>query len=405
VLTVRPCAAEHYEPRQVRKEAAVSSQFWVPQVILVGVANQGKAIRRGRNWVHDPIFFGRVMKMSRPLAAEAREFLDRFGLRARKSLGQHFLVDRQILRRIVSAAQLATEDTVIEIGPGLGILTRELAKRAGKVIAVEADGRLASALSETMAGVDNVSIVEADILQTDPGSLLTAGGVEGSPPRYKVVANIPYYITSRILRHFLEATRQPSSMVVMVQREVGEAITARPGRMSILAVSVQFYGKPAIVGHVPAQSFYPPPKVESVILRIEPYEHPAVEVTETGAFFAVVRAGFSAPRKQLRNSLAQGLGIAPQEAAAFLEGVRIDYQRRAEALSLEEWARLSEEVSMRLAGHSKGENGRRNSIGSTSPWPRFRSRSGQGPDTHEESMKMASGEAIAMLDSVWIHDQ
>jgi len=282
--------------------------------------------------------------MSRPLAAEARGFLDSFGLRARKSLGQHFLVDRRVLRRIISAAQLKPEDAVIEVGPGLGVLTRELARRVRKVVAVEADGRLASALRETMAGADNVSIIEADILQAAPGWLLSFAGVEGSPPGYKVVANIPYYITSPILRHFLEASPRPSSVVVMVQREVGEAITAKPGKMSTLAIGVQFYGRPVLVGRVPARSFYPAPKVESAILRIEPYEEPPVKVSGSSVFFAAVRAGFSAPRKQLRNSLAQGLGIDTQESARMLEKATIDYRRRAETLTLEEWARLSEEV-------------------------------------------------------------
>jgi len=281
--------------------------------------------------------------MSRLLAAEARGLMSRYGLRARKGLGQHFLVDKRVLHRVVSAADLAPEDTVIEVGPGLGVLTRALAKRAAKVIAVEADGRLASALSEVMSTADNVSIIESDILQTEPTSLLDSAGVGPGLPRYKVVANIPYYITSPILRHFLEASLKPSMMILMVQKEVGEAITAQPGAMSLLAVSVQFYGKPTIVGHVPARSFYPPPKVDSVILRVKPYEEPPIEVSQSSKFFAVVRAGFSAPRKQLRNSLAQGLGIPPPQAAILLERASIDPRRRAETLDLQEWARLSEE--------------------------------------------------------------
>lgn len=269
--------------------------------------------------------------------------MSRYGLRARKGLGQHFLVDKRVLHRVVSAADLAPEDTVIEVGPGLGVLTRALAKRAAKVIAVEADGRLASALSEVMSTADNVSIIESDILQTEPASLLDSAGVGPGLPSYKVVANIPYYITSPILRHFLEASLKPSMMILMVQKEVGEAITAQPGAMSLLAVSVQFYGKPTIVGHVPARSFYPPPKVDSVILRVKPYEEPPIEVSQSSKFFAVVRAGFSAPRKQLRNSLAQGLGIPPPQAAILLERASIDPRRRAETLDLQEWARLSEE--------------------------------------------------------------
>lgn len=280
--------------------------------------------------------------MSRLPAAEVKRLLDRFGLRAKKSLGQHFLIDKLVLHRIVSAAELTPEDTVIEVGPGLGILTKELARRAGRVIAVEADPNLASALREVVADID---IISADILETDPALLLASSGVEGASPSYKVVANIPYYITSPILRHFLEASLKPSLIVVMVQKEVGEAIVAQPGGMSLLAVGIQFYGKPVIVDHVPAGSFYPPPKVDSVILRIKVHEQPPVSVPQANKFFDVVRAGFSAPRKQLRNALAQGLGIPPKEAANLLERAMIDPQRRAETLHLEEWARICEEIS------------------------------------------------------------
>jgi 16S rRNA (adenine1518-N6/adenine1519-N6)-dimethyltransferase len=282
--------------------------------------------------------------MPSPLSVQTRRLIDRFGLRAKKSLGQHFLIDGRALQRVVSAADLTSGDTVIEVGPGLGILTRELARRARKVIAVEADSGLARALREMVGETDNVTIVESDILQVEPALLLASASADGGFPAYKVVANIPYYITSPILRHFLEASPKPSDLVVTVQKEVGEAIAAQPGKMSLLAVSVQFYGKPAIVGRVPARSFYPAPKVDSVILRIKLHEHPPIMVSEPGAFFAVVRAGFSAPRKQLRNSLALGLGIVPRDAATLLEKVMIDPQRRAQTLSLEEWAKVFEEV-------------------------------------------------------------
>lgn len=279
------------------------------------------------------------------LPGQVRGLLSHFGIRAKKSLGQHFLIDRRVLHRIVSAADLAPEDTVIEVGPGLGILTKELAKQARRVIAVEADAKLASAIGEIIGEFPNVSVIDSDILQTDPASLLTSGGVELDDLSYKVVANIPYYITAPILRHFLEASYKPSVMVVMVQKEVGEAVVAQPGEMGILAVSVQFYGKPRIVGYVSARSFYPPPKVDSAILQIELHEHPPVLVPETGKFFEVVRAGFSAPRKQLRNSLAQGLGVSPQQAADLIEGAEISPRRRAETLNLKEWARICEVVT------------------------------------------------------------
>ena len=279
--------------------------------------------------------------------SEVKRLLGHYDLKARKSLGQHFLVDKGVLDRIVSAAELTPDDVVIEVGPGLGVLTKELAKRAGRVIAVEADGGMASALKEVVTDSSNITIVNSDVLQIDPGSLVAELGLEDASLRYKVVANIPYYITSAILRYFLEAPCKPSMMVVMVQKEVGKAIVALPGDMSILAVSVQFYGKPSIVGHVTARSFYPPPKVDSVILRIDLYEQPQVSVSGTSDFFRVVRAGFSAPRKQLRNSLAQGLSISALESADMLERANIDSKRRAETLNLQEWARICEETGKR----------------------------------------------------------
>lgn len=285
------------------------------------------------------------MEIEERLPRRARDLLNHFGLRAKKSLGQHFLIDKRVLRRIVSASKLTTEDTVIEVGPGLGILTTELAKQVRRVIAVEADTKLASALGEVIGAFPNISVINADILKTNPASLISSGGIKQNNLSYKVVANIPYYITAPILRHFLEASPKPSLMVVMVQKEVGKAIVAQPGKMSLLAISVQFYGKPRIIDYVPAQSFYPPPKVDSAILQIEIYKEPLVQVDDIDKFFEVVRAGFSSPRKQLRNALAQGLGISPQVAANLTAGAEISPQLRAEALNLEEWARLCEVVT------------------------------------------------------------
>lgn len=272
---------------------------------------------------------------SRPgagLSLKLRAFLRRQGLQPRKGLGQHFLVDGRVLRRILAAAQLTPEDTVLEVGPGLGVLTRALARRVARVVAVELDPRLAQGLSRELASFPNVSIVEGDILTLSPSALV--GG-----QAYKVVANIPYYITSPILRHFLEAEARPGLMVVMVQRQVGEAIVAPPGKSSLLSISVQLYSRPRLVGYVPPGSFYPPPKVESAILRLEVYPQPPVEVEAEG-FFRMVAAGFAAPRKQLHNSLAQGLGISTEAAREALSRVEIAPQRRPATLTLEEWARL-----------------------------------------------------------------
>jgi 16S rRNA (adenine1518-N6/adenine1519-N6)-dimethyltransferase len=263
------------------------------------------------------------------LLTQTKRLLRQFDLRARKGLGQHFLIDGEVLKRITSAAELTPSDVVVEVGPGLGVLTRELAQKAGRVIAIELDNKLAAALKQTLAPFNNVTIINDDVLKIEPKNLATA---------YKVVANLPYYITSPVLRHFLEASAKPQLMILMVQKEVAEAIVAKPGEMSLLAVSVQFYGEPRLISYVPAQCFYPPPKVDSAILRINLYPQP--RVSDEAGFFAVVRAGFTTPRKQIANSLAQGLGVAKAEALSLLERAGIVSQRRAETLTLEEWARL-----------------------------------------------------------------
>jgi len=269
-------------------------------------------------------------------SVEVKRLLRQSGLKAKKGLGQHFLIDEKALETIVIAAELSPEDIVIEVGPGLGVLTIELARRAGKVIAVELDTKLASLLKRRLASLPNVNIVNADILKVSPTQLL------GEENNYKVVANLPYYVTSPILRYFVEASPKPSSMVVMVQKEVGIAIAASLGKMSLLAVSLQVYSKPKIISYVSSQSFYPPPKVDSAIVRFDLFPEPAVKIADIDGFFEVVRCGFSSPRKQLRNSLAHGLEVKPAEVGLLLEKARIEPQRRAETLSLEEWARLYE---------------------------------------------------------------
>ncbi len=287
----------------------------------------------------------RHYQQTEPLLARTRKLLRRFNLRARKGLGQHFLIDEEVLELISTTARLTPTDCVLEIGPGLGVLTEELARKAGCVVAVELDDKLAAILKETLAASDNVTIINEDVLKIDPAALLQEQkirlpSVVVSPFGYKVVANLPYYITAPVLRHFLEASVKPETMVVMVQKEVAETIAAEPGRMSLLSVSVQFYGAPTIVSHVPAKSFYPAPKVDSAILKIDVYPKPPVPVTDEESFFRLVRAGFSASRKQIVNSLVQGLGLPRAEVLSLLEKSGIASQRRAETLTLDEWARL-----------------------------------------------------------------
>ena len=273
------------------------------------------------------------------LTQAARRLLGSLDARAKKSLGQNFLVDAGILRKIVEAAELSPRDTVIEVGPGLGVLTGELAKHAGHVIAVELDDNFAEMLKRTLPWASNLTVVHDDILKAAPSTLLAAGGLTPAGP-YKVVANLPYYITSAVLRHFLEGDVRPTMLVVMVQKEVARAITAAPGRMSILSVAVQLYGEPRVAVKVLAQSFYPAPKVDSAVLKILVHKQPLIEPGETEGFFRLVRAAFCANRKQLVNSLSQGLDLPKEEVRTFLEKAGIEPVRRAETLSIPEWVKL-----------------------------------------------------------------
>jgi 16S rRNA (adenine1518-N6/adenine1519-N6)-dimethyltransferase len=291
------------------------------------------------------------------------------GAPAKKSLGQNFLSDRRFLAPILDAAKLTPVDNVLEIGPGKGVLTEALAERAGCLVAVELDDRLIELLRQRFAAQPHVHIFHADILEHAPERFVavcmqeeeTGEGGEGekgrqspisnlpfplSPPlsfSYKVVANLPYYITSAALRHLLEAAQPPTLAVVMVQWEVAQRICATPGDLSILAVSVQYYAEPRIVQRVPASAFTPRPKVDSAILQLTVRAHPAVDV-EPAFFFHVVRAGFSQKRKQLQNSLAAALHLDKPTVQAWLRCAGIDPTRRAETLSLVEWGILCQQA-------------------------------------------------------------
>ena len=253
---------------------------------------------------------------------------------AKKSLAQNFLVDRRIVSRIIAAAELAPDDIALEIGPGRGILTRPIAERAASLTAVELDDNLAAALTTEFAAQPHVRIVHADAREVDIPSI-----VPGDAP-YKLIANLPYYAAQPIIRRFLEAERKPALMVVMVQREVARSMTAAPGDMSILSVATQLYGKPRIVSSVPPRAFRPAPKVTSAVVRIDVYEQPALALDFIDAFFTLVRAGFSAPRKQIHNCLQQGLSIPRADAEAMLTEAAIDPRRRPQTLSLDDWGSL-----------------------------------------------------------------
>jgi 16S rRNA (adenine1518-N6/adenine1519-N6)-dimethyltransferase len=275
------------------------------------------------------------------LLDRTKKQLQQLDIRAKKGLGQNFLVDEHALGSIVSAAGLTHDDLVVEVGPGLGVLTQELAESAGRVVAVELDRTMVAMLRAKYADSSNVEIVEADILSWAPESFIP------DDISYKVVGALPYNIASAVLRHFLEAKHKPTLIVAVMQKEVAQSVAAQPGDMSLLSVGVQLYGRPSIVEYIPPTGFYPQPKVDSAILRIEVYSNPPVKVDDEVAFFDVVHGGFSTPRKQLRNSLSYGLHITSQEASALLNSAGMDPMRRAETLSIEEWAALYRAFSIK----------------------------------------------------------
>jgi 16S rRNA (adenine1518-N6/adenine1519-N6)-dimethyltransferase len=274
---------------------------------------------------------------------DIKPLLRQFNLRPKKSLGQNFLVDEHALGSIVHAAEITPDDVVLEIGPGLGSLTQHLADVARHVIAVEIDRALIPPLRSVLSTRSNISIVEGDILQLDPAELLSHY-LTSQLSNYKVVANIPYYITSAIIRHLLEADIKPRSIVLTIQVEVAQRIIAQPNDMNLLAVSVQFYGVPRIVQRIPAEAFYPAPDVDSAVVRIDLPDQPRVNVKDVDWFFKVAKAGFGQKRKQLHNSLTAGLPIKHEQIMQALSEVGIDPKRRAETLTLDEWGRLSDQL-------------------------------------------------------------
>ena len=261
--------------------------------------------------------------------------LKKYGLRPHKGLGQNFLQDPIALEKIVSAAEIQPSDTVLEIGPGLGSLTRYLAATAKEVVAVELDQHLLPPLKAILASNSNVRLIHGDILELSPAELVKAQD-------YIVVANIPYYITSAVIRHLLESSIKPRRIVLTIQKEVAQRICEKPGDMSLLALSVQVYGKPRIAAYIPGGAFVPSPNVDSAVLAIDIYPMPLIPLELLEPFFKLIKAGFGQKRKTLRNSLSSGLSISAESATQFLNRAGIDPMRRAETLSIEEWQRLSE---------------------------------------------------------------
>ena len=264
--------------------------------------------------------------------------LRRFGVRPKKSLGQNFLYDPVWLQRIVAAGEVGPQDVVLEIGPGTGSLTCSLAAVAREVVAIELDERLLPLLAHVLQGCENVTVVAGDILQRDLRELLPAAAHSG----FKVVANIPYYITGQIVRHLLQSDLRAALLVLSVQREVADRMAADAGEMSMLAVSVQFYCSVQIVACIPAGAFYPPPEVDSAVVRLAVHPQTARPHPAARRFFRVARAGFAQRRKQLQNALAHGLTLPREQTAVALRAAGVDPRRRAQTLSLHEWARLTD---------------------------------------------------------------
>lgn len=261
-----------------------------------------------------------------------KDMLLRHGIRPQKKFGQHFLASRPVLLKILQAADLKPTDVILEVGPGIGTLTCELAKLAKMVIAVEKDIKMPEILQEAVSKYANVELVQGDILDNFDSLPLETP--------YKVVANLPYYIAAPAIRMFLEANNPPEEMILMVQKEVGQRICAKPPRMSLLSVAVQFYAKPKVISYVPKGAFWPQPKVDSAIIRIIP-EKPALPSKLRPLFFAIVKAGFSSPRKQLINNLSLKLNLGREETKAWLEKNNIAHTARAETLTLQNWANLT----------------------------------------------------------------
>ncbi len=268
-----------------------------------------------------------------------KELMVKQGVKPNKILGQNFLIDKNILEKIIDSADLKPTDVVLEVGPGIGALTKELSLKAGKIIAVEKDKNMVEVLKKTLSDYKNIKIINGDILKIKNYKI----------KNYKVVANIPYYLTSPLIRKFLESANPPSEMILMIQKEVAQRICSKPPDMSLLAVSVQFYAEPKIISYVSKNCFLPAPKIDSAIIKITPRRPTSREAgsrTSPDLFFRVVKAGFSHPRKQIAGNLAKNLKIDKKTAQEWLKKNSIDPAQRAETLSVENWKNLTNSFSL-----------------------------------------------------------
>lgn len=258
-----------------------------------------------------------------------KQTVQKYGIKPSKKLGQNFLINQGILEKIVQAADLSAKDKILEIGPGLGTLTAALAQKAQKVLAVEKDLKMIEVLKEILKEYNNIELFQGDALKINLPQW----------EHYKLVANIPYYLTSPLIRRFLEADFPPQVMVLLIQKEVAQRICARH-KMSLLAVAVQFYATPQIITYVSKNSFWPAPKVDSAIIKITPLKKNVSRDFQQD-FFRVVKAGFSNPRKQLVNNLSSALQIEKEKIKEILKQLDLNPKVRAENLSVEEWKKLT----------------------------------------------------------------
>ena len=264
-----------------------------------------------------------------------KELLMKYGAAVEKYLGQHFILSKKALTQMIKAAGIKPNDTVIEIGPGLGTLTQELAKTGAKIIAIEKDLKMINILGETLTGHKNIKIIQADAR----GDKL---GIKIAKNKYKIVANLPYNVATFLIRQWLELKNSPKLMVLMIQKEVAQRMTAKPPHMNLLAVSTQFLAIAKVVDYVPAKAFWPKPKVDSAIIKIVPKKRPPQKTRR--AFFAVVKAGFSQPRKQLIGNLTKKLKTPREKLMEIFKNLNISERARAENLSLEQWILLAKEI-------------------------------------------------------------
>jgi len=262
-----------------------------------------------------------------------KEILEKYQAKPLKGLGQNFLIDKNVLQKIIEASNLKPTDTVLEIGPGIGTLTQALAGKVDRVISVEKDSVMAKILNETLLNCKNVKVISGDILKTDVSSFKLQA------LKYKVIANIPYYITSPLIRKLLEEKNPPQEMVLMVQKEVAQRICSKSPDINLLAVPVQFYAEPKIISYVSKNCFWPSPKIDSAIIKITPKT--LKEKVLPDLFFKIVKAGFSQPRKQLIGNLSKGLNEKKEKISQWLEKNNIDPKSRAETLYIEDWKNLA----------------------------------------------------------------